>query len=107
MQCFNTFIMKRLTPTKNRRYTPEEDATILSCIEASPHNLHMSFITVSKLIDRTPEAVAQHWYECLRKKDPVYMLVSRKHVIRNGKNLMGDTARPTVWQRLLSAIKNF
>ena len=93
--------------SKNRIWTSQEDATVVRYVKARPQNLHKCFVMVAEQIDRTPGAVASHWYTKL-SKDPgnlCFFTASTKHVSKNRKNGAGVTTNRSIWRRLLSIIK--
>lgn len=93
---------------KNRKWTAEEEDRLLQQVRAFPQNLHKCFSIVAEVIDRSPQAVASHWYTVVSKrKDTVcFFTASPKHVSRNRKNGTGVESSRSIWQRLLSVIKN-
>ncbi len=93
--------------SKNRIWTSQEDATVVRYVKARPQNLHKCFVMVAEQIDRTPGAVASHWYTKL-SKDPdnlCFFTASTKHVSKNRKNGAGVATNRSIWRRLLSIIK--
>ena len=92
----------------NRKWTEEEDNRLLRQVRAFPQNLNRCFLIVSEEIGRTPGAVANHWYTVVSKKpDSVcFFTASPKHVSRNRKNGNGVESNRSIWQRLMSVIRN-
>lgn len=92
----------------NKKWTEEEDARLLQQVRAFPQNLNKCFLIVSQVIDRTPGAVANHWYTVVSKRPDVvcFFTASPKHVSRNRKNGEGVESTRTIWQRLLAIIRN-
>ena len=92
----------------NRKWTEEEDNRLLRQVRAFPQNLNRCFLIVSEEIRRTPGAVANHWYTVVSKKpDSVcFFTASPKHVSRNRKNGNGVESNRSIWQRLMSVIRD-
>lgn len=91
-----------------RRWTPEEDEKLLNQVRVFPQNLKRCFILVAEDIDRSPSAVAAHWYSKLSKgynNGLCFFTASSRHVSPNRKNGEGVSIRPTIWRRLLNAIR--
>lgn len=91
-----------------KRWTEQEDNRLLRQVKTYPHNLHNCFMIVAEELNRTPQAVANHWYAKL-SKDPkviVYGLMTAKQFYRNRKNCKtGTPISPSIWQRFLNLIK--
>ncbi len=92
----------------SRKWTVSEDELLLQQVKTMPQNLHKCFLAVAERIDRTPQAVANHWYTVVSKKpDSVcFFTASPKHVSRNRKNGIGVESNRSIWQRLMSVIRN-
>lgn len=94
---------------KNRsKWTEEEEKRLLQQVRAFPQNLSKCFIIVSEVIGRSPRAVEQHWYTVLSKRPDVtcFFTASPKHIARNRKNGKGVESNRSIWQRLLTIIRN-
>lgn len=94
---------------KNRsKWTEEEERRLLQQVRAFPQNLSKCFIIVSEVIGRSPRAVEQHWYTVLSKRPDVtcFFTASPKHIARNRKNGKGVESNRSIWQRLLTIIRN-
>ena len=70
-----------------KSYTEYEDSVILSCVQKNPQNLAKGFREASKIIDRTPNAIQQHWDVVLKKKVKGFSLKSDSTEIVNRKNI--------------------
>jgi len=46
----------------NKKWTASEDEILLQSVKQSPQNLSRCFLSVAQNIDRSPSAVANHWY---------------------------------------------
>lgn len=100
--------MARKRNQKNRRWTPEEDQTLLKQIEAFPHNLTKCFAIVSEIVGRTPGAVSSHWYTQLSRDpniEPLFATMSKQHCSKNRKNGVGVPSTPSIWRKILNLIK--
>lgn len=91
----------------NRRWNQQEDDLLIRTCRAFPQNLHRCFTLVSEEIDRTPGAVANHWYTVVSKKPEAlcFFTASPRHVSKNRKNGMGTTSNGNIWRRLLAVIR--
>ena len=89
-----------------RRWTEQEETALLRHVKAFPQNLSRCFIMVSDEIDRTPGAVANHWYTVTSKKPEniAYMFLTPSYVNRNRKNGTGEATPPSLWERVMSFI---
>lgn len=90
------------------KWTEEEEKRLLQQVRAFPQNLSKCFIIVSEVIGRSPRAVEQHWYTVLSKRPDVtcFFTASPKHIARNRKNGKGVESNRSIWQRLLTIIRN-
>lgn len=93
----------------SRKWTQQEDERLLRQVRVFPQNLHKCFHVVAEEIDRTPGAVANHWYSVLSKKPGVieFGTISSKHFARNRKNGMGVEISSSIWRRFLHLIRAF
>lgn len=94
---------------KNRsKWTEEEERRLLQQVRTFPQNLSKCFIIVSEVIGRSPRAVEQHWYTVLSKRPDVtcFFTASPKHIARNRKNGKRVESNRSIWQRLLTIIRN-
>lgn len=92
----------------NKRWTEEEDAMLLRQVKAFPQNLTRCFLMVAENTDRSPRAVANHWYSVVSKRSDVvcFFTASEKHISKNRKNGVGVESTMSIWQRLMSIIRN-
>jgi hypothetical protein len=91
-----------------KRWTKDEDNTILRHVKARPQNLKFCFLMVSEQIGRTPGAVANRWYSVV-SKDPrnmCFFTASPSHVSRNRKNGEGEESNPGIWRRLITVLRS-
>lgn len=91
-----------------RKWTEEEDNLLLNQVKTSPQNLSRCFIAVARNVDRTPSAVANHWYTVVSKKPDTtcFFTASSKHLSRNRKNGAGVEINRSIWQRFMQIIRN-
>lgn len=92
----------------NKRWTADEDARLLQQVKAFPQNLSRCFHVVSEVTGRTPQAVASHWYSVVSKRPGTtcFFTASPHNVSVNRKNGIGLQSSHSIWQRLLSIIRN-
>lgn len=93
---------------EKRKWTEEEEKLLLRQVRAFPQNLTKCFLMVAQNVDRTPGAVANHWYTVVSKRpDAVcFFTASAKHVSKNRKNGKGIESNCNIWRRLLAIIRN-
>ena len=72
---------------KRNFYSQYEDSVILEKVKKNPQNLAEAFRQASKLIDRTPNAIQQHWDTYLKKRVKGFALKSDKTEVSNRKNM--------------------
>lgn len=92
---------KKLVP-----WTLQEEERMLANIESSITNLSKAFEKTSKEINRTPSAVAGHWYSHVSRdtNHVLFLTVSGKHVAINRKNGKGNPSKLSVFQRILAIL---
>lgn len=91
-----------------RKWTEEEDELLLRQVRAFPQNLNRCFLMVAQNIDRSPGAVANHWYSVVSKRPDAtcFFTASAHHVSKNRKNGKGVETNSSIWNRLLRIIRN-
>ncbi len=92
----------------NKRWTRREEARLANQVRVFPQNLHKCFMIVAEELERTPQAVAAHWYTKV-SKDPqntCFFTASPKHVSKNRKNGKGVQSSASIWRRLMNVIRN-
>lgn len=96
-------------PRSNRgsRWTPQEDECLIRHLSEGIDNLHACFIAVSNEIDRSPCAVAAHWYTNVSKRPDIRVLftASKGHISMNRKNGKGIESNYSIWERLLRVLR--
>lgn len=93
---------------ENKKWTTEEEALLLRQVRAFPQNLSKCFVIVSESTGRSKSAVANHWYTVVSKKPNAtcFFTASPKHVSKNRKNGEGVESNRSIWQRLMTIIRN-
>lgn len=91
------------------RWSKEEDRILLRQVSAFPQNLHNCFINVAEQINRSPEAVASHWYTRLSKSEDAcaFGLITKNYYSKNRKNGVGVEIPHSIWNRFCNLIKAF
>ena len=94
--------------TTNRKWTDAEEQRLVRQVRAFPQNLKKCFIIVSEEIDRSPGAVANHWYTVTSKKSEnlSFFTASQQHIAPNRKNGMGVESNMGIWRRLVRIIRS-
>ena len=100
--------MKQNNNKHCKKWTLEEDATLLRYVKARPQNLHKCFLAVAEQTGRTESAVQGRWYGKVSKdpKNICFFTASPKHVSRNRKNGMGEESTPSIWRRLMTVLRS-
>lgn len=91
---------------KRRRFTVQEDNTILRYVKAYPQNLSYCFMTVAEQLGRTTTSVTKHWYNTLSKQPDAkaFVLASESSVVINGKCKPGIDSTPSIWKKIINII---
>lgn len=71
--------------SKNRRWTKEEEETLVQAVKANPQNLSLAFKLVAKSLNRTPNAVQFKWYDKVKKDSICFVTISQSKKLKNGK----------------------
>lgn len=97
-----------VTARTSKKWTEEEEQRLIRQVRAFPQNLNKCFLIVSEEIERTPAAVASHWYSVTSKRPDVlcFFTASAKHVAKNRKNGEGVPSNPSIWRRLLTVLRS-
>lgn len=92
----------------NKKWTASEDEILLQSVKQSPQNLSRCFLSVAQNIDRSPSAVANHWYTVVSKRPDTtcFFTASSKHLSKNRKNGAGVKINRSIWQRFMQIIRN-
>ena len=80
-----------------------EDDVVMRYVKANPVNLKKCFMLIAEQIDRTPSAVANHWYTKVSKdpKNIAFFTASARHISKNRKNGAGEESTETIWKKFL------
>lgn len=94
---------------KNKKWEILEDKLLMQTVRAHPQNLHRCFVIVSEEINRTPGAVANHWYTKVSKQPEAlcFFTASPKHVSKNRKNGMGISTTESIWRKFMRILNTF
>lgn len=98
---------KKTNPNyRAKRWTPAEEDQLINAVRLHPNNLAKCFISVASDINRTPSAVAGHWYTKASKRKDVlcFFTASSSHLSRNRKNGAGESIKESMWKRFLKII---
>lgn len=92
----------------NRRWTAEEDSTLLSEVSKSPQNLRKAFEATGELVNRTPEACSFRWYSSVRHNTNsiAFTLVGAHGASKNSK-VGGTTTKvnKSLWAKIKALFK--
>ena len=90
-----------------KRWTKAENDLLVRQVKAFPHNLNKCFIIVGEMTNRTPKAVAAHWYK-VTSKDPntevVFGFLAPKSFSKNRKGGKGIPHSLNVFKRILKVL---
>lgn len=89
-----------------RKWTEAEESRLLRQVKAFPQNLTRCFLIVAEELDRTPGAVANHWYSSLSKKpeSAAFLMISTHHKYFNRKNGVGEPCTQSLFNRILGLL---
>ena len=92
-----------------RRWTKEEDERLLANVDKHVLCLTKAFELTSLEVQRSPKAVAAHWYQITSKgAHTKFGLFSNDFVVRNRKNAKANKAKKMpkgIFQRILKLLK--
>lgn len=91
--------------TTRKRWTKEEETTLVQAIQANPLNIKEACRQVSLKINRTMGACLYHWYYILTSADnnagASFLTVGPKGIVRNRKNKgVIEKKRISIWHRI-------
>lgn len=92
---------KKLVP-----WTLQDEQALLKNVEKHVLCLTKAFNATSLEIQRSPKAIAAHWYQKTSQNcgKTLFMTVSGKHVAVNRKNSKGQPIQLPLYKRLLSIL---
>ena len=88
------------------KWTQSEEYRLLANVEKHVLCLTKAFAITSKEIQRSPKAIAAHWYQKTSKQcgRTIFATVSGKHVAVNRKNSKGQPIKLSLYKRILSIL---
>ncbi len=95
-----------VTAKTSKKWTEDEEQRLIRQVRAFPQNLNKCFLIVSEEIERTPAAVASHWYSVTSKRPEIicFFTASSKHIALNRKNGKGVSSTESIWRKLLRTV---
>ena len=93
---------------KYKKWTPEEDRVVIKQVQKHCDNLKLAFEESSRILeDRTTAAIAQRWYDYIRKdetKMACFAFVGKNMVIKNGKRpsrrIKKQKHKVSIWEKV-------
>lgn len=87
-------------------WTQNDEDILIKNVEKHVLCLTKAFEVTSKEIQRSPKAVAAHWYSrtSMQCGKTLFMTVSGKHVAVNRKNSKGQPLKLPIYKRLLAIL---
>lgn len=87
-------------------WTQNDEDILIKNVEKHVLCLTKAFEATSKEIQRSPKAVAAHWYSrtSIQCGKTLFMTVSGKHVAVNRKNSKGQPLKLPIYKRLLAIL---
>lgn len=91
---------------KIKPWSDKEEQRLLANVEKHVLCLTRAFEITSKEIQRTPRAVAGHWYQrtSIKSGRTLFITASGKHVAVNRKNSKGVPLKLPLYKKLLSLL---
>ena len=99
-----------MTETKNglkrKQWTQSDEDILIKNVEKHVLCLQRAFKITSKEVQRSPKAVAAHWYQRTSQQcgRTLFATVSGKHVAVNRKNSKGQPIKLSLYKRILSVL---
>lgn len=99
--------VETVTVRTAKKWTEDEEQRLIRQVRAFPQNLNRCFLIISEEIERTPAAIASHWYSVTSKRPDVicFFTASAKHVAKNRKNGEGVPSTTSIWKKFLKILK--
>ena len=87
-------------------WTQNDEDILIKNVEKHVLCLTKAFEVTSKEIQRSPKAVAAHWYQRTSQNcgKTLFMTVSGKHVAVNRKNSKGQPLKLPIYKKLLAIL---
>ena len=91
---------------KAQKWSQAHEARLINNVEKHVLCLKRAFEITSKEVQRSPSAVAAHWYQrtSMNCGRTLFMTVSGSHVAVNRKNSKGQPIRLPLYKRLLGIL---
>lgn len=88
------------------RWSVSDEIRLIKNVEKHVLCLQKAFNVTSKELQRSPKAVAAHWYSRTSKQcgKTLFMTVSGKHVAVNRKNSKGQPLKLSLYKRVLALL---
>ena len=89
---------------KVQRWTQRDEDRLIANVRNNVTNLNKAFNQTSKEIQRSPKAIAAHWYTNTSRdqKHVLFLTVSGKHVAFNRKNGKGRSSSLPRYKKILA-----
>ena len=91
---------------KRNQWTQSDEDRLIMNVEKHVLCLQRAFEITSKEVQRSPKAVAAHWYQRTSQQcgRTLFATVSGKHVAVNRKNSKGQPIKLSLYKRILSVL---
>jgi hypothetical protein len=98
--------MSRKIKKTRKAWSTKDEEILIKNVEKHVLCLTKAFNATSKEIQRSPKAVAAHWYArtSMQCGKTLFMTVSGKHVAVNRKNSKGQPLKLPIYKRLLAIL---
>ena len=89
---------------KVSKWTQSDEDRLIANVRNNVTNLSKAFAQTSKEIQRSPNAIASHWYTNTSRdsKHVLFLTVSGKHVAFNRKNGKGKASSLPLYKKILA-----
>ena len=89
---------------KKKPWTPNEEEKLIKNVQKHVLCLKRAFEQTAKEINRSPKAIASHWYTHTSRdqKHVLFLTMSGKHVAFNRKNSKGQASTMPLFRKVLS-----
>ena len=91
---------------KRNQWTQSDEDRLIKNVEKHVLCLQRAFEITSKEVQRSPKAVAAHWYQRTSQQcgRTLFATVSGKHVAVNRKNSKGQPIKLSLYKRILAVL---